>query len=143
MKQLYILVFSFFTFLQFSCNKETSTTQTDVMNAMLSNKTWFLDYTIEEGMSSTTPVILKTYVGQSTYFVTYLKDGTMKDSDGLTGIYSLEIVNNQSQIHIHSKSSNGNPFEVIYKIISIGDKNMILSKQIAAGTPTKFYFTIK
>ena len=29
-----------------SCNKETATTQTEVMNSMLTNKNWYLDYSI-------------------------------------------------------------------------------------------------
>lgn len=118
------------------CNKETATTQTEVMNSMLTNKNWYLDYSITG--SST-----KSYVGQSTYFVTYLKDGTTKDSDGLTGTYSVELINNQSQIHVQLRTSIGNPLEVIYNIISVGDHNLVLSKMISAGIPTQLYFTNK
>jgi hypothetical protein len=143
MKPLNILFITLIVFVIASCNKESSTTQTDVMNQMLTNKTWFLDYTIEEGLTSTTPVTLKNYVGQSTYFITYLKDGSVKDSDGLIGNYTVEIINKQSQIHIQLKSANGNPMEVIYDIISIGDSKMVISKQISIGKPTKFFFTTK
>lgn len=118
------------------CNKETATTQTEVMNSMLTNKNWYLDYSITG--SST-----KSYVGQSTYFVTYLKDGTTKDSDGLTGNYSVELINNQSQIHVQLRTSNGNPLEVIYNIISVGDTKLVISKVISAGIPTQLYFTNK
>ena len=119
-----------------SCNKETATTQTEVMNSMLANKNWYLDYSIT-GSSS------KSYVGQSTYFVTYLKDGTTKDSDGLTGNYSVELVNNQSQIHVKVNTANGNPLEVIYNIISVGDTKLVLSKANTASMPTQLYFTNK
>ena len=70
-----------------ACNKETATTQTDLMNSMLTNKNWYLDY-------SKTGTSTKTYVGQSTYFVTYLKDGTTRDSDGLNGTYTVELIPN-------------------------------------------------
>jgi hypothetical protein len=136
MKKKYILLLSAITFTFGSCNKEIPSTQTDVINNMLSNKNWYLDYSIT-GTSS------KSYVGQSTYFVTYLKDGTTKDSDGLTGTYIVEIVKNQSQIHAQLKTSNGNPLEVIYNIISVGDTKLVLSKIVTTGTPTQLYFTNK
>jgi hypothetical protein len=140
MKNLYKLLVAAFSFTLFtglvSCNKETATTQTDVMNSMLTNKNWYLDYSIT-GNST------KSYVGQSTYFVTYLKDGTTKDSDGLTGTYSVEVIGNQSQIHVQLKTAGGNPLEVIYNIISVGDTKLVLFKVITTGTPTKLYFTNK
>ena len=43
MKNLYILLIAAFTLAIISCNKETATTQTDVMNSMLTNKNWYLD----------------------------------------------------------------------------------------------------
>lgn len=125
-----------------ACNKDTASNQADVLNSLLSNKNWYLDYTISGAMTSTVPVI-KSYVGQSTYFVTYLKDGTTTDSDGLTGTYTVEIVNNQSQIHVQLKTSNGNPLEVIYDIISVGEAKLVLSKVITSGNPTKLYFSSK
>lgn len=127
----------------FSCNKETATTQKEVIQNLLVNKNWFLDYSITKGISSTTPTVVKSYVGQSTYFVTYLKNGTTKDSDGLTGTYTVEIINNQSQIHVQLITINGNPFEVIYDIISVGDTKLVLSKVINAGNPTQLFFTNK
>jgi hypothetical protein len=142
MKYIYTLLLAAISLSLFSCNKETATTQKEVMQNMLVNKNWFLDYSITESASSTTPAIVKSYVGQATYFVTYLKDGTTKDSDGLTGTYTVEIINNQSQIHVQLITINGNPFEVIYNIISVGESNMVLSKLIS-GPATKLYFTTK
>jgi hypothetical protein len=142
MKHLYILFIAVISITSFSCNKETATTQTDVMNNLISNKNWYLDYIITEGATSTTPVVLKSFVGQTTYFVTYLKNGTTKDSDGITGSYTIEIVNGQSQIHQQLKTSNGNPFEVVYNIISVGENNLVLSKVIS-GPISKLYFTNK
>jgi len=140
MKNLYKLLVAAFSFTLFtglvSCNKETPTTQTDVMNSMLTNKNWYLDYSIT-GNST------KSYVGQSTYFVTYLKDGTTKDSDGLTGTYTVEVVGNQSQLHVQLKTANGNPLEVIDNIMSVGETKLDLSKVVTTGTATQLYFTNK
>ena len=142
MKLLYTLLIALSTFTLFSCSKETSTTQVNVMNNLLTNKNWYLDYSITEAMTSTTPVVFKSYVGQSTYFITYLKNGDTKDSDGITGTYTVELINGESQIHMQLKTSNGNPFEVIYNIISVGESNMVLSK-VTTGPATKLYFTTK
>jgi hypothetical protein len=142
MKTLFTVLLAAISLTIFSCNKETATTQTSVMNNLLTNKNWYLDYSITEGLTSTTPVVLKSYVGQSTYFITYFKTGVTQDSDGITGTYTVELINGQSQIHMLLKTSNGNPFEVIYNIISVGESNMVLSKVIS-GPATKLYFTTK
>ena len=136
MKILYTILLAVIIFTMNACNKETPTTQTDVMNSMLSNKNWYLDYSI-------TGTSTKSYVGQSTYFVTYLKDGTTKDSDGLTGTYSVEVIGNQSQIQVQLKTVSGNPLEVIYNIISVGETKLVLSKVVTTGTATQLYFTNK
>ena len=136
MKKLYILLLVTIAFAFGSCNKETATTQTDVMNTLLTNKNWYLDYSI-------TGTSTKSYVGQSTYFVTYLKDGSTKDSDGLTGTYSVEVIGNQSQIHVQLKTASGNPLEVIYNIISVGETKLVLSKVVTTGAATQLYFTNK
>lgn len=142
MKKLYILSIAAICIIGFSCNKETANTQKDVMQRLLVNKNWFLDYSITASTNSTNPLV-KSYVGQATYFVTYLKDGTTKDSDGLTGKYTIEIINSQSQIHVQLITINGNPFEVIYDIISVGDTKLVLSKVVSSGTPTQLFFTNK
>ena len=136
MKILYTILLAVIIFTMNACNKETATTQTDVMNSMLTNKNWYLDYSI-------TGTSTKSYVGQSTYFVTYLKDGTTKDSDGLTGTYTVKVVGNQSQIHVQLKTANGNPLEVIYNILSVGETKLVLSKVVTTGTATQLYFTNK
>jgi hypothetical protein len=136
MKTLYTLFILAITFTLVACNKDTASTQTNVMNTLLTNKNWYLDYSI-------TGTATKSYVGQSTYFVTYLKDGTTKDSDGLTGTYTVEVINNQSQIHVQLKTANGNPLEVVYNILSVGETKLVLSKVITTGTATQLFFTNK
>lgn len=130
-----LFISTFVLVILLSCNKETATTQTEVMNSLLTNKNWYLDYSIT-GNST------KSYVGQATYFVTYLKDGSTKDSDGLSGTYTVELINNQSQIHVQVKTANGNPLEVVYNIISVGETKLILSK-VTTSTPIALYFTNK
>ena len=118
-----------------ACNKETPTTQIDIMSQMIANKNWYLDYSIK-GSS------VKSYVGQTTYFVMYLKNGTTKDSDGLFGNYIVEIINKQSQIHVQALTSNGNRIEFIYDIMAIGDKKLVLEQSvIGQSSPTLLYFT--
>ena len=135
MKRIYTILVAVITLTIISCNKETATTQTELMNSLLTNKNWYLDYSI-------TGTNTKSYVGQSTYFVTYLKDGSTKDSDGLMGTYTVELINNQSQIHVQLKTANGNPLEVVYNIISVGETKLILSK-VTTSTPIALYFTNK
>ena len=138
MKILYTLFIAASLILGLSaCNKETATTQTEVMNTMLTNKNWYLDYSI-------TGTSTKSYVGQATYFVTYLKDGTTKDSDGLAGTYTVEIINRQSQIHVQVKTTNGNPLEYIYNIITVGDNKLVLEKtNTGQSIPTQLFFNSK
>ena len=137
MKILYTLLIAAITLTTVACNKETATTQTEVMNTMLTNKNWYLDYSI-------TGTSTKSYVGQATYFVTYLKDGTTKDSDGLTGNYTVEIINKQSQIHVQVKTTNGNPLEYIYNIITVGDDKLVLEKtNTGQSIPTQLFFNSK
>jgi len=135
MKRIYTILVAVITLTIISCNKEMATTQTEVMNSLLTNKNWYLDYSI-------TGTSTKSYVGQATYFVTYLKDGSTKDSDGLMGTYTVELINNQSQIHVQVKTANGNPLEVVYNIISVGETKLILSK-VTTSTPIALYFTNK
>ena len=136
MKIFYILLITLFTLTITSCNKETATTQTSLMNTMLNNKKWYLDYSV-------TGTSTKSYVGQPTFMMTYYKDGRIEDSDGLKGTYSVELINNQSQIHMQVKTANGNSLEVVYNIISVGETRMVLSKQVQSVTPTALYFSTK
>ena len=67
MKTLFTVLLAVISLTLLSCNKETATTQTSVMNNLLTNKNWYLDYSITEGLTSTTPVVLKSYVGPVSY----------------------------------------------------------------------------
>ena len=118
-----------------SCSKDTILAETNLAQKMIQDKAWFLDY-------SQTGTLTKTYVGQTTYYINFLKNLTTQDSDGLNGTYSVEKVSGQLQIHVQAKTSNGNPIEYIYTIVSVGSENLILSYTIS-GKLTQLYYTSK
>jgi hypothetical protein len=102
---------------------------------MLSDKTWYLDYSI-------TGTSKRTYLGQSTYFIDFLKNKSTNDSDGLEGTYTIEKVGNVLQIHVKAKTSSTNAVEYIYNIESIGSSNLVLYYTLTSATvPTKLYFS--
>jgi hypothetical protein len=118
-----------------SCSKVTAFAETSLAQKMIEDKAWFLDY-------SQTGTLTKTYVGQATYYINFLKNASTQDSDGLNGSYSVEKVNGQLQIHVQATTSNGNPIEYIYDIISVGAENLILSYTLS-GKTTLLYYTSK
>lgn len=118
-----------------SCKKDTGNADIQLSYQMLAEKTWYLDYTI-------TGAVKRTYVGQATYFIDFLKNKTTVDSDGLTGTYTVEKNNNQLQIHVQAKTSSTNKVEYIYNIETIGSDNLILSYKATGSTvSTKLYFS--
>ena len=118
-----------------SCSKDTTLAETNLAQKMIQDKSWFLDY-------SQTGTLTKTYVGQATYYINFLKNLTTQDSDGLNGSYSVEKVSGQLQIHVQATTSNGNPIEYIYDIVSVGAENLILSYTLS-GKTTQLYYTSK
>lgn len=117
------------------CTKSTEGVDIVLAKQMLSNKIWYLDYTVSGNAT-------RTYVGQSTYFVNFLKDNTSSDSDGYKGVYTIEKYANTLEIHIQSQKSNGTAIEYKYSIESIGDNHLILSYMLTGQTQkTKMYFT--
>lgn len=118
-----------------SCSKDTTLAETNLAQKMIEDKAWFLDYSL-------TGALNKTYVGQATYYINFLKNGSTQDSDGLNGTYSVEKVNGQLQIHVQAKTSNGNPVEYSYTIVSVGTSNLILSYTLSDKT-TQLYYTSK
>jgi hypothetical protein len=118
-----------------SCSKDNVLAETKLAQKMIEEKAWFLDY-------SQTGTLTKTYVGQATYYINFLKNLTTQDSDGLNGSYSVEKVSGQLQIHVQATTSNGNPIEYIYTIVSVGASNLILSYTLS-GKTTQLYYTSK
>ena len=120
-----------------SCNKEVASTKVDLIQSKLVNKTWYLDYSI-------TGSVTKTFLGQSTYYITFLNDDSTRDSDGLTGTFSIVHNNGKYELSVKSKTINGNNFNYTQLIESVGDEKMINS-YIADGQSVKtiLYFTSK
>ena len=120
-----------------SCNKDVSNTKLDLIQNMIVNKTWYLDYSILGNKT-------QSYVGQSTYFITYLKNKTTKDSDGLNGIFSIVENNGKFILIVNTKTFNGNNLSYSNTIESVGDMKMIQS-YISTGKTEKtmLYFTSK
>lgn len=119
-----------------SCNKSDSINEAHLTYKLISDKTWYLEYAQTTNASGTS---IKSYVGQSTYFINYLKNYTTKDSDGIVGNYALQNVDNKLLIKVDAKTQNGNVSSYQYELLSIGAKNMILSNSIGT-TKTIYYF---
>ena len=132
---LNLLMVAFIGTIITSCSKDTAFAETSLAQKMIEDKAWFLDY-------SQTGTLTKTYVGQATYYINFLKNLTTQDSDGLNGSYSVEKVSGQLQIHVQATTSNGNPIEYIYDIVSVGSENLILSYTLS-GTTTQLYYSNK
>jgi hypothetical protein len=122
-----------------SCSKDTPGAQIELSYKMLSDKTWYLDY-LETTTGST--VKTKTYLGQSTYFINFLKDKTTLDSDGLTGNYSIDLVNGKILVKVNAKTFGGNTVNYDYIVESMGAKVLVLSYN-TNGTNNKFYYSAK
>ncbi len=132
--KLTILLFS--SLFLFSCKKEAGTNELNLAYQMISEKIWYLSYSQTITSTKTTE---KNYVGQSTYFIKFLKDYTTVDSDGLKGVYNLEKTNDILQIHVNAKTQGQNTIEYIYNVESLGASNMILYSTVA-GVTNKFYY---
>jgi hypothetical protein len=108
-----------------------------VIDKMMVNKTWYLDYSITGNNT-------QSFLGQSTYSITYFKDGTTKDSDGLTGTYKIIENNGNYQIQVVATSLKGNALNYTHTIESVGEVNMIQSFILTGqASKTSLYFTSK
>ena len=120
-----------------SCSKEIIPSEATLAYQLVADKTWYLEYAKTTNGSNTNT---KSYVGQSTYFINYLKNLTTIDSDGLAGTYSLQNKNNLLQIQVIAKTPNSNSITYQYEVVSLGAKNMILSYSSGA-TKTQLFFS--
>jgi hypothetical protein len=138
MKKIFILsIIAAFILSIVSCNKEVANTKIDLIQSKLVNKTWYLDHSI-------TGTITKSFVGQTTYFITFLSDGTTNDSDGLAGNFSIVNYNGKYELSVKTKTINGNNFNYTHLIESVGDEKMIQSFTADGQTvKTSLYFTSK
>ena len=123
-------------FLFTSCKKDTTGAEISLAYQMIAEKVWYLDYSQTTTSAGTTT---KTYLGQSTYFVKFLKNLSTVDSDGLNGSFIVEKANGILQIHVKAKTVGSNTLEYIYNIETVGANNMILY-YLSAGSTIKFYY---
>lgn len=131
-----IATFLMFFFLLVGCQKDAEVSTVDVSMKMLTDKTWYLNHT-KEGS------VLRTYIGQPTYYITFLSNNTTADSDGITGNYSLSEVNNTLKLSVQAKTRNGSSINYSYNIVSLGSTNMVLSFIPAdQNTVTTLYYSI-
>jgi hypothetical protein len=131
-----LTIFFFSSLFLLSCKKDAGKNELNLAYQMISEKIWYLSYSQTITSTKTTE---KNYVGQSTYFIKFLKDYTTVDSDGLKGVYNLEKTNDILQIHVNAKTQGQNTIEYIYNVESLGASNMILYSTVA-GVTNKFYY---
>lgn len=132
-----IAFFFFITVFTSACTKDSNETEINLAYQMLGNKTWFLEYSQYTNGGNTTT---NTFVGQSTYFINFLSNFTTKDSDGITGTYTVVKNGNQLQILVSAKTANGNNSNYQYNVISLGAKQMVLSST-SNTTSAKYYYS--
>jgi hypothetical protein len=122
-----------------SCSKDTAGTKVELSYNMLQDKTWYLDNT--QTIVNTT-VTNRSYVGQATYFITFLSNKLMTDSYGVTGNYTITNAAGQLNMVINGKTSGGNTVNYNYIIESIGASNLVLT-YTNAGTMYKMFYSAK
>lgn len=122
-----------------ACSKDTPGAQVELSYKMLSDKTWFLDYVQTINGSS---IKTRTYLGQTTYFINFLKDYTTLDSDGLTGTYDIAVVNGKILVKVNAKTTGGNTVSYDYSVESMGSKVLVMSYN-TNGVVNKFYYSAK
>lgn len=122
-----------------ACSKDAITSDIILSEQMLQDKTWFLDYSITTSGSSS---VTKTYVGQSTYFINFLKNKSTKDSDGLNGTYLIKRVGSKLQILVTAKTAGNSTVEYTYTVESVGAKDLVVSFTENSQT-IKRYFSVR
>ncbi len=133
----FLIIICALIFLFSSCNKDTTGAEINLAYQMVSDKIWYLDYNQTITSTGTTT---KTYIGQSTYFIKFLKNLTTVDSDGISGSYSVVKVNSKLEIHVLAKTAGANSLEYIYNIETLGANNMILY-YVNSGNTIKFFYS--
>lgn len=119
-----------------SCKKDTDTATIELTQRMIQDKTWFLTYRVTNGT-------VKSYLGEPSYFINFLKNKTTKDSDGLEGTYLIKKENNQLQVALQIKLLNQTSYDYQYDIDLIGEGNLVFSyTPINTTDRIKLYFTL-
>jgi hypothetical protein len=112
----YLYLFLFLSL--FACTKDMD--QSKLANNMLSGKTWFLDYTLQNNET-------KSFIGRSTYYIQFKEDGSTIDADGIIGTYEVVKNNTQLALLVVGKTQNGVATNYTYQIDKIGYTTVIFS----------------
>jgi hypothetical protein len=136
----YLGITLFISIIYLSCSKNDPQTEINIAYKMLAEKSWYLESidTVTNNRTST-----NSYFGQPTYFINFLNNKTTRDSDGFSGNYSVSKSGTKLTLSINTNSSNGNPNNYNYEVISLGDKNMILSFTQNNRTIIYYYNTVR
>jgi len=134
-----LLILTVFLFGFNSCSKDKDEAQTNLSYRMLSDKTWFLDYVETINGSS---VKTRSYLGQTTYFINFLKDYTTLDSDGISGTFTIDVVDSKILIKVNAKTFGGNSVIYNYEVHSLGAKVLVMSN-FSNGIVNKYYYSSK
>ncbi len=140
MKTSFYNIFIYFIIIStilIACHKEDKDIEVNLAYQLIADKTWYLDYS--QNISGST-VTNRTYLGQPTYFINYLKNLATSDSDGLIGIYEIIKTDSSLVISVQAKTNSGNPSTYNYEIESIGQKNMIMNYN-KNNTKTRLFFS--
>ena len=119
-----------------SCVKVVDNADEILSKNLLQEKQWFLEYK-QIGATS------KIYVGQSSYFINFLKDNTSNDSDGINGTYSTSYgTDNKLRINftVTTRSNIISSFQ--YVVEAIGANEMIFSF-VQNGATNYYYFSTR
>ena len=134
-----ILILTVFLFGFNSCSKDKDEAQTTLSYRMISDKTWYLDYV--ETINGTS-VKTRNYLGQTTYFINFLKDNTTLDSDGISGTYTIDVVDGKILVKVNAKTFGGNAVIYDYEVQSLGAKVLVMSNY-SNGIVNKYYYSSK
>jgi hypothetical protein len=120
-----------------ACSKDAAKAELNTAYRLLSDKTWYLQYTVtNNGLTDSTHA----YIGQATYFISYRKNLSTLDSDGIEGSYSLQLSADELLMNVIAKTANLNATNYQYEVVSLGAKDMILSYQ-KGNIRTKLFFS--
>jgi hypothetical protein len=78
------------------------------------------------------------------YFITFSKNNTTIDSDGLQGTYSIVFVNDKYQLNVIAKTINGNSINYTNTLVLVNPTTMIQSYTTTGqAESTLLYFSAK
>jgi hypothetical protein len=122
-----------------SCQKESANSEADAAKNKIAEKIWLLEYT---QVTTSAGVKTKSYIGQTTYFISFYKDGSTTDSDGIAGTYDVVKGTSGLELQVKAKTQGGMDFQYSYVIESVSDKSLVMIKNVN-GVDNKNFFSPK